>query len=76
LAVDGQGRIYVSCYEPSQVLRIGGNGKIELVAHDPEAHTFCHPTNCAFFGDVLYTSNLGRWHITKVPVGAKGKSLL
>ncbi|MGG4035857.1 SMP-30/gluconolactonase/LRE family protein [Paenibacillus cisolokensis] len=76
LAVDSQGRIYVSCYEPSQVLRIGGNGEVELVAHDPEAHTFCHPTNCAFFGDALYASNLGRWHITKVPVGTTGKSLL
>ena len=76
LAVDEHGRIYVSCYEPSQVLCINENRTVETVVRDEEAHTLCHPTNCAFSGDNLYTANLGRWHITKIPVGVRGKSLL
>ena len=76
LAFDVDGRLYVACYEPSQIYRADGDGRIELLIDDPEAHTLCHPTNCAFRGTELFNSNLGRWHITHTEVGAEGLPLL
>jgi sugar lactone lactonase YvrE len=67
LAFGPDGRLYVGCYEPSQVLRIDlGTGQVETVLADPTAHLLCHPTNLAFRGTELFTSNLGRWHITVI----------
>ena len=47
----------------------------KLLIDDPEAHMLCHPTNCAFRGQDLFSSNLGRWHITRTPVGVEGLPL-
>ncbi|RAP74295.1 gluconolaconase [Paenibacillus montanisoli] len=66
LALDGDGRLYISCYEPSMIYRHSQEGGLELLYYDPEAHTLCHPTNCAVRGQDVYTANLGRWHITKI----------
>jgi gluconolactonase len=66
LALDTQGRLYISCYEPSLLYRWSEASGLELLYYDPEAHMLCHPTNCAFRGNDLFTSNLGRWHITKI----------
>jgi gluconolactonase len=76
LAFDAGGNLYVSCYEPSRIYSVSPDRKIDLLVDDPEAHTLCHPTNCAFRGEELFTSNLGRWHITRIDVGTKGLSLL
>lgn len=76
LALDGEGNIYISCYEPSRIYRyLSVTGELQLLIHDPEAHTLCHPTNMAFQGKHLYTSNLGRWHITYIPNDREGLSL-
>jgi hypothetical protein len=42
---------------------------------DEEAHLFCHPTNLAFRGNVLFTTNLGRWHITVIDIEVEGLPL-
>jgi preprotein translocase subunit SecB len=76
LAFDADGTLYISCYEPSRLYRASPAGELELLYDDPEAHMLCHPTNCAFRGTDLFTSNLGRWHITKIDVGIPGASLL
>jgi gluconolactonase len=76
LVLDAQGRVYVCCYEPSRIYRADSDGNLELLIDDPEAHMLCHPTNGAFRGQDLFTSNLGRWHITRTPVGAEGLPLL
>lgn len=76
LVFDRQGRLYVCCYEPSRVLRADPDGQVSLLIDDPEAHLLCHPTNGAFRGQDLFTSNLGRWHITRTEVGAEGLPLL
>jgi sugar lactone lactonase YvrE len=76
LAFDSQDNLYISCYEPSRIYRASPDGKLELLFDDPEAHMLCHPTNCAFRGDDLFTSNLGRWHITKIETGISGAPLL
>jgi sugar lactone lactonase YvrE len=75
LAFDVEGRLYVCCYEPSRILRADPDGRVELLIDDPEAHTLCHPTNCAFRGQDLFSSNLGRWHITRTEVGVEGLPL-
>ncbi len=75
LAFDVEGNLYVSCYEPSRIYRVSEEGDVALLIDDPEAHTLCHPTNCAFRGRDLFASNLGRWHITRVPTGAEGLPL-
>jgi gluconolactonase len=76
LAFDVEGNLYISCYEPSRLFRATPDGRLALLIDDPEAHTFCHPTNCAFRGTDLFTANLGRWHITKIAVGIAGAPLL
>jgi gluconolactonase len=50
------------------VLRLAEGGAVEVLLDDPDAHTLCHPTNVAFRGSTLFTSNLGRWHVTAVDV--------
>jgi sugar lactone lactonase YvrE len=66
IAFGPDGRLYVGCYEPSQVLRVEADGTVTTVLADPTAHLLCHPTNLAFRGDELFTSNLGRWHVTVI----------
>jgi gluconolactonase len=75
LAFDVEGNLYISCYEPSRLYCARPDGRLELLIDDPEAHTLCHPTNCAFRGADLFTANLGRWHITRIDVGIEGVKL-
>lgn len=76
LALDREGNLYISCYEPSRIYRyLSATGELQLLINDPEAHTLCHPTNMAFQGKLLYTSNLGRWHITRIPNDREGLPL-
>ena len=75
LAFDTADNLYVACYEPNQVLRISPEGKVEHLIGDEEAHLFCHPTNMAFRGSTLFTTNLGRWHITAIETAAEGQPL-
>jgi gluconolactonase len=75
LAFDVDGNLYVGCYEPSHVLRIDPAGAVEVLWHDVTAHTLAHPTNVAFRGSTLFTSNLGRWHVTRIDVGTDGVRL-
>jgi gluconolactonase len=75
LAFDTDGNLYVACYEPSQVLRVAPDGTVARLIADEEAHLFCHPTNLAFRGNVLFTTNLGRWHITAIDTEAEGLPL-
>lgn len=68
LALDREGSLVVSLYEPSQLLRIGADGVARVLIEDVTAHTLCHPTNVAFAGDRLFAANLGRWHLTEIAV--------
>jgi sugar lactone lactonase YvrE len=75
LAFDTEGNLYVGCYEPSQVLRVTPDGTVESLIRDEEAHLLCHPTNLAFRDNVLFTANLGRWHITAIQTATRGLPL-
>jgi sugar lactone lactonase YvrE len=76
IAFDRAGALFVGCYEPSRILRIppqGGRGEVYI--EDPTAHLLAHPTNIAFDGPVLYSANLGRWHITRVETDTSAPAL-
>lgn len=75
LAFDQAGNLYVGCYEPSRVMRISPSGEVETLYHDVSAHTLAHPTNLAFRGTTMFTSNLGRWHLTRLEVEVEGVPL-
>jgi gluconolactonase len=75
LAFNTEDDLYVACYEPSLVLRISPDGAVARLIGDEEAHLFCHPTNLAFRGSSLFTTNLGRWHITAIDTEAEGLPL-
>lgn len=75
LALAENGRLYITCYEPSRIYRLDTtepSAPLELLVEDRTAHELCHPTNCALSGDSLYISNLGRWHISKVSLKSVG----
>jgi gluconolactonase len=75
LAFDVAGNLYVGCYEPSQVLRVDPEGRVEVLFREWSAHLLAHPTNLAFRGTTMFTANLGRWHLTRLQVGAEGLAL-
>jgi gluconolactonase len=75
LAFDVDGNLYIACYEPSQVLHMTPDGAVVRLIGDEEAHLFCHPTNLAFRDSTLFTTNLGRCHITAVETTAEGLPL-
>ncbi|MEX0653857.1 MAG: SMP-30/gluconolactonase/LRE family protein [Phycisphaeraceae bacterium] len=78
LAFDAVGRLYVSCYTPNRIYRIMPDHRSELFIEDMDAHTLCNPTNLAFGGvglNDLFTSNLGRWHLTHIDADIPGHPL-
>lgn len=69
IAIDEESNIYVTCYAPNTIFKIGKNRTPEVVVHDWEAHTLSNPTNIAFNiknNKELFIANLGRWHIAKL----------
>lgn len=78
LAFDARGNLYVSCYTPARIYKVSRARKVELFVEDWEAHMLANPTNIAFGGpgfDDLYAANLGRWHLTRIKLKAKGLPL-
>lgn len=78
LAFDANGQLYISCYAPNHIYCASPDGKIELLMDDWEGHTLSNPTNMAFGGprfDQLFTTNLGRWHLTQIDLGIVGAPL-
>jgi gluconolactonase len=75
LAFDVDGNLYIACYEPSQVLHVASDWTVARLIGDEEAHLFCHPTNLAFRNGTLFTTNLGRCHLTSIQTMAEGQPL-
>ena len=72
LAFDQKGTLYISCYAPNAIYKYE-NGDLKELIDDWESHTLCNPTNMAFGPEGnLYTANLGRWHISKIPLEETG----
>ena len=78
VAFDADGNLYVSMYRPDVIYRRTPDGQIDILAEDFEGTLIAAPTNIAFCGrnrDVLLSTNLGRWHITRYEVGVAGHPL-
>jgi gluconolactonase len=78
LAFDTGGNLYISCYRPDRIYRLSLGGDLDILADDYEGTLIAAPTNVAFCGrnlDVLISANLGRWHITRYDLGARGVPL-
>lgn len=68
VATDPLGRVWVACYEPSQIIVVSSDGGHAVVAADPDGHLLCHPTNLAFLDGEVLATNLGRWHLTAIDI--------
>ena len=78
VAFDTDRNLYVSMYRPDVIYRRTPAGQVEVLAEDFEGTVIAAPTNIAFCGrdrDVLLSTNLGRWHITRYEAGATGHPL-
>ena len=78
VAFDADGNLYVSMYRPDVIYRRTPNGQVDVLAEDFEGTLIACPTNIAFCGrdrDILLSTNLGRWHITRYQAGVAGAPL-
>lgn len=79
LAFTDTGHLLVSCYAPNRIYKVAPDRTCEVWIDDWEAHTLSNPTNIAFGGqgnDQLFSTNLGRWHITRIEAGVRGDLLV
>jgi gluconolactonase len=78
IACAADGSLYVSCYRPDAIYRVGPSGDVELIAQDPLGWIFSGPTNIAFGGPDLsqvVTANLAQRHLTIGDLGVPGLPL-
>ena len=66
------------CTGPTSFIAGHRTDSIDILAEDFEGTLIAAPTNIAFCGrnrDVLLSTNLGRWHITRYDAGVAGHPL-
>ena len=75
VALTKDGALYIACYRPDAVYRWHPDEGLSLVAEDPRGTVLAAPTNIVFVGerhDEIVVPNIGRWHVTRIPVGVPG----
>jgi gluconolactonase len=78
LAFTADGGMLISCYRPDRILHLDRDGRLEIVADDPQGTILSAPTNVCFVGadlDRVVCANLGRWHLTLLDLGLRGAPL-
>ena len=72
LAFDNHNNLFISCYEPSRIYMADQKGNCKILIEDSHCTTLAHPTNIAISkdGNSMFTSNLGRWHITIIDISS------
>jgi gluconolactonase len=78
VALAEDGTLFVGCYRPDRVYRVGVDGSVEVFAEDPDGVVLNQPANVAFLGpdrDRLVVSSLGGWTLVAAPAGARGLAL-
>lgn len=74
-AFDTEGRAYVFYYRPDRIDRVSADGRVEMLAEDPEGTLLAAPTNGVWLEPDrtrLLVGSLGRWHLTACDFGATG----
>lgn len=75
LALTDAGGLVISLYRPDRILHLDGDGRLSVLAGDPQGTLLAAPTNVCFAGpqrDLLVAANLGRWHLTAIPTRLRG----
>ena len=74
IAFTADGGAVISCYRPDRIYYLDPEGRLEVIAEDPEGTLLAGPTNICFLGDRhrLVSANLGRWHLTLLETDLTG----
>lgn len=75
LALDADGGLWVSCYQPNRIYRLGVDGALDLVADDLLGWHLPMPTGIAFGGQdmrTLLVACLGGWSLAAFDVDVVG----
>lgn len=78
LAFDAAEGLYISCYRPDLIYRLGPGGDLTVVAEDFQGTVVAAPTNVAFGGPdrrSMFIASLARWHIGEMRVDVPGLAL-
>jgi gluconolactonase len=78
VAFTAGGGVVVSLYRPDRIVHLDVDGRVDVLAEDPQGTLLAAPTNVAFVGpalDRLVSANLGRWHLSLMDVGLRGVPL-
>jgi gluconolactonase len=78
IAFTADGGALISCYRPDRIYHLDADGRLEVVAQDPQGTLLAAPTNVCFTGPELarvVSANLGRWHLTLLDLGLRGAPL-
>jgi gluconolactonase len=78
IALAEDGTMFLGCYRPDRIWRVDPDGRISVVAEDPDGVVLNQPANPAFVGpglDRLALSSLGGWNLVSVDVGIAGLPL-
>lgn len=75
LALDVLGRLYISCWRPDRVYRLGPDGVLDVYLDDPTGEYLTTPTNLCFGGEglsTLFLASLGGREIRSLDAGVSG----
>ena len=75
VTLDADGNAYVCYYRPDRIDRVSPAGTVETLVEDPEGTILSAPTNGVWLDGDLIIGNLGRWHLTRIPLGVTGVPL-
>lgn len=78
LALTTAGGTLIACYRPDRIALLDADGRLELLAEDPQGTLLATPTSICFTSpdrDRLVSANLGRWHLTVLEVDLVGVDL-
>jgi gluconolactonase len=75
LALDSAGSLYIACWRPDRVYRLGPDGSLAVYLDDPTAEYMNSPTNLCFGGHDgrrIYLAGLCGWAITEIDAETPG----
>ncbi len=75
VAFTKDGGAVLTCYRPDRIYYLDRDGRLEILAEDPEGTLMAAPTNVCFLGGdrtTLVSANLGRWHLTLLETDLTG----
>lgn len=79
LALDAEGGLLISCYQPNLIVRVPpGGGEPQPVLDDWSGARVITPTNIAFFGEhlsLLAIASLGGWSVKAIQTPWRGQPL-